>query len=91
MKYDCSGDAETWQVRKQQTVAFSSSEAEYQGLAAAAQEILFLRQLSQDLFCEQELAALNESNCESYLSQKNSVFLNILLLLNVFCEMLFKM
>ena len=35
----------SWQVRKQQTVALSSCEAENQGLAAAAQEVLFLRQL----------------------------------------------
>ena len=41
--------ASSWQVRKQQTVALSSCEAEYQGLAAAAQEVLFLRQLICDL------------------------------------------
>ena len=32
-------------VKKQATVAFSSSEAEYQGMAAAVQEALYLKQL----------------------------------------------
>ena len=38
------GAALSWCVKKQATVAFSSSEAEYQGMAAAVQEALYLKQ-----------------------------------------------
>ena len=48
-KYGQHSGAISWQVRKQQTVARSSFEADYQGLAAAAPEGLFLRQLLADL------------------------------------------
>ena len=42
-KLGFSGGAVSWQTKKQQTVALSSCEAEYQGLAAAVQEATFLR------------------------------------------------
>ena len=38
-----SGGSVSWQVKKQPTVSLSSCEAEYQGLAAAVQEAIFLR------------------------------------------------
>ena len=38
------GAALSWGVKKQATVALSSSEAEYQGMAAAVQEALYLKQ-----------------------------------------------
>ena len=44
-KLGFSGGAVSWQTKKQQTVALSSCEAEYQGLAAAVQEATFLRSL----------------------------------------------
>ena len=50
------GDSEgsvSWQVKKQPTVSFSSCEAEYQGLAAAVQESIFLRGLLRELGYEQ--------------------------------------
>ena len=39
------GAALSWDVKKQATVALSSSEAEYQGIAVAFQEALYLKQL----------------------------------------------
>ena len=44
-KLGFSGGAVSWQTKKQQTVALSSCEAEYQGLAAAVQEATFFRSL----------------------------------------------
>ena len=41
-KLGFSGGAVSWQTKKQQTVALSSCEAEYQGLATAVQEATFL-------------------------------------------------
>ena len=42
-----------WQNKKQQTVVFSSSEAEYQGLAGAMKEATFVRSLSCEMGYEQ--------------------------------------
>ena len=42
------GAALSWGVKKQATVALSSSEAEYQGMAAAVQEALYQKQLLED-------------------------------------------
>ena len=47
------GGSVIWQIRKQQTVSLSSCEAEYQRLAAAVQEAIFLRGLLVELGCEQ--------------------------------------
>ena len=41
-------------VKKQATVALSSSEAEYQGMAAAVQEALYLKQLLEDFAIKQK-------------------------------------
>ena len=48
-KLSGTGGAISWAVKKQQTVALSSCEAEYQSMAAAVQEALYLRQLLRDL------------------------------------------
>ena len=48
-----SGGSVSWQVKKQPTVSFSSCEAEYQGLASAVQEPIFLRGLLGELGYEQ--------------------------------------
>ena len=48
------GAALSWGVKKQATVALSSSEAEYQGLAAAVQEALYLKQLLEDFGIQQK-------------------------------------
>ena len=47
------GAALRWGVKKQATVALSSSEAEYQGMAAAVQEALYLKQLLEDFGIQQ--------------------------------------
>ena len=57
-KLGFSGGAVSWQTKKQQTVALSSCEAEYQGLAAAVQEATFLRSLMCDMGYAQTAATL---------------------------------
>ena len=53
-KLSDSGGAISWNCKKQITVALSScEEAEYQGMCAAVQEAIFLRQLLEDLFIPQ--------------------------------------
>ena len=48
----CSNDSLiSWKSRKQQTVALSTCEVEYMALAAATQEVTFLRQLFADMQC----------------------------------------
>ena len=47
------GAALSWGVKKQATVALSSSEAEYQGMAAAVQEALCLKQLLEEFGIQQ--------------------------------------
>ena len=57
------GAALSWGVKKQATVAFSSSEAEYQGMAAAVQEALYLKQLLEDFGIQQKRPiAIGEDN-----------------------------
>ena len=48
------GAAISWGVKKQATVALFSSEAEYQGMAAAFQEALYLKQLLEDFGIQQK-------------------------------------
>ena len=47
--FQIGGGAITWKSRKQSCVALSTAEAEYIALAAAAQEAVWLRQLTTDL------------------------------------------
>ena len=57
------GAALSWGVKKQDTVALSSSEAEYQGMAAAVQEALYLKQLLEDFGIQQKRPiAIGEDN-----------------------------
>ncbi|CAB4033849.1 Hypothetical predicted protein [Paramuricea clavata] len=44
-KFEGNGGAISWDVKKQATVALSTAEAEYQAMAAAAQEAIYLRAL----------------------------------------------
>ena len=52
-KLGLSGGAVRWRTKKQQTMALSSCEAEYQGLAVAVQEATFLRSLLFEMGYEQ--------------------------------------
>ena len=45
------GTAVSWRSKKQTCVALSAAEAEYMALASAAQEAIWLRQLTTDLKC----------------------------------------
>ena len=57
------GAALSWGVKKQAKVALSSSEAEYQGMAAAVQEALYLKQLLEDFGIQQKRPiAIGEDN-----------------------------
>ena len=61
-------------VGKQQTVAISNCEAEYQGLAAAAQEVLFPLQLSDLLNLQQQPIFLREYHQSAIKLSTNPVF-----------------
>ena len=57
------GAALSWGVKKQATVALFSSEAEYQGMAAAVQEALYLKQLLENFGIQQKHPiAIGEDN-----------------------------
>ena len=73
------GAALSWGVKKQATVALSSSEAEYQGMVAAVQEALYLKQLLEDLGIQQKRPiAIGEDNqccirlCQNPIMHKRS-------------------
>ena len=48
-----SGGAVSWKCRKQTCVVLSTAEAEYLALANAAQEVIWMRQLMDNLECKQ--------------------------------------
>ena len=57
------GAALSWGVKKQATVALSPSEAEYQGMAAAVLQALYLKQLLEDFGIQQKRPiAIGEDN-----------------------------
>ena len=57
------GAALSWGVQKQARVAFSSSEADYQGMTAAVQEALYLKQLLEEFGIQQKRpVAIGEDN-----------------------------
>ena len=62
-------------MRKQQTVAFSSCEADYQSLGAAGQEVLFLRQIICVLqHPQQQPTSLGEDNQSDIKLSTNPAF-----------------
>ena len=78
------GEALSWGVKKLATVALSSSEAEYQGMAAAVQEALHLKQLLEDFGIQQKRPiAIGEDNqscirlCQNPVMQKRSKHIEI--------------
>ena len=61
------GAALSWGVKKQATVALFSSEAEYQGIAGAVKEALYLKQLLEDFGIQQKRPiAIGEDNPKLY-------------------------
>ena len=54
----CNGSAISWKSSLQATVALSTAEAEYMALSSATQEAIFLRQLLQELHCEQKFPTM---------------------------------
>ena len=50
--FQIGGTAVSWRSKKQTCVALSTAEAEYMALASAAQEAVWMRQLTADLKCE---------------------------------------
>ena len=62
-KFEGNGGAISWGVKKQATVALSTAEAEYQAMAAAAQEAIYLRALLKDFGFPMEKATdIGEDN-----------------------------
>lgn len=69
------GGALTWNTRKQQTIALSTTEAEYMAMSASVQEAMYLRNLqlefnlndvkSTNIFCDNR-SALNLSQASNY-------------------------
>ena len=65
----------SWRSKKQSCVALSTAEAEYMALASAAQEALWLRQLTSDLGCGPTSATLiHEDNQSAICMAKNPQF-----------------
>ena len=66
LKLNGRGAALNWCVKKQATVALSSSEAEYQGMAAAVQEALCLKRLQENSGMQLKYPIANGLNNQSY-------------------------
>ena len=65
LKLGFSAGAVSWQTKKQQTVALSSCETEYQGLAAAVHEAIFLRSLMCEMGYQQMHAPVTGEDTQS--------------------------
>ena len=63
--WDSGGGAVSWQTKKQQTVALSSCEAEYECLTAAVQEATFFRSLMCDIGYQQMQATVIGEDSQS--------------------------
>ena len=72
-----SGGAVSWKSRKQTCVALSTSEAEYVALANAAQEVIWMRQLMENLECKQsEPTVVYEDNQAAICISQNPQYHN---------------
>ena len=68
------GAAISWNSKKQPTAAISSSEAEYQAMAAAVQEVLYLRSLLEEMGVKSEGATVIQEDNQSCIKMcKNPV------------------
>lgn len=69
------GGAVSWNSRKQQTVALSTTEAEYMAMAAATQEAIWLRNLQNELFSHTHTITIYGDNKSALmLSEKTTTF-----------------
>ena len=78
------GAAISWNTKKQPTAAISSSEAEYQAMAAAVQEVLYLRSLLEEMGVTPEGATtIQEDNqscikmCKNPVMQKRTKHIDV--------------
>ncbi len=73
--FQIGGTAVTWKSKKQSCVALSTAEAEYMALASAAQEAVWMRELTSDL-CNQpsEPTLIFEDNQSAISMAKNPQF-----------------
>jgi hypothetical protein len=60
-----------WTSKKQQTVSLSISEAEYQALSDCTQEVVFTRNLVEELTGQKKPAIINEDNLGTIFLVKN--------------------
>ena len=68
------GAAISWNSKKQPTAAISSSEAEYQAMSAAVQEVLYLRSLLEEMGVKSEGATVIQEDNQSCIKMcKNPV------------------
>jgi hypothetical protein len=73
--FQVSGGAVTWRSKKQSCVALSTAEAEYMALSSAAQEAVWLRQLTAELGSSPETATtIFEDNQSAIAMTKNPQF-----------------
>lgn len=72
------GGAVAWNSRKQQTVALSTTEAEYMAMSAATQEAIWLRNLYNEIFGSREflktLRIFGDNKSALMLSDKPTTF-----------------
>lgn len=69
------GAAISWGSRRQQTIALSTTEAEYMALAAATQEVLWLKQLDSEIIQHHKNDAINifcDNNSAVHLASTSS-------------------
>jgi hypothetical protein len=67
------GAAISWSSKRQQTVALSSTEAEYMALCSATQEAIYLKALLKDLKHEQNMIKIHQDNQGSMMMARNAV------------------
>ena len=76
-----SGGAVSWKSRKQTCVALSTAEAEYVALTNTSQEVIWMRQLMEDLQSQQVNSIVVYSIC-SYLFS-TIIFIDVLKTANI--------
>ncbi len=76
-----SGGAVSWRSRKQTCVALSTAEAEYVALTNTSQEVIWMRQLMEDLQSQQVNSIVVYSIC-SYLFS-TIIFIDVLKTANI--------